>query len=288
MLPHVSLPAVATREPPPPAPPRRVRQVVGAVGLALAMAAGLAMVHLPWLGRDLWRPEAGGLAPAHHLALGLYVFAAALGAMAALTRSANRREAALRAQSITDPLTGLCNRRYFTGRLHSELSRSRRAQTPLALLLVDIDHLKALNDAGGHSAGDHVIREVAQSIVQACRSTDVCARLGGDEFAVLAPATTARQAVELAHRLQAATRRLPESGRQVTTSIGVSDLASAEAPSAEALLGAADGAMYRAKRAGRDQVVVSDPKRPSPLWAPLPPAAPLAPTAPPWSPHGPH
>ena len=176
----------------------------------------------------------------------------------------------MREQSITDPLTGLCNRRYFNHRLHTELMRSHRSKASLALLLIDIDHLKVVNDSQGHHAGDTIIQRVAACIHQVCRSTDVLARLGGDEFAVLAPATNAAQAVELASRLRANLHACSSPALPLSVSIGVSDLSTVKKASAETLLGAADSAMYRAKQQGRDTVVVSDVDDAATAWAPLP------------------
>ncbi len=239
---------------------RRWRQMAACTVAAVLITAGLQAVHP-------WRPSSDLL---RELSLNIYIFAAALTGFVLFQWRASRREEMLREQSITDPLTGLCNRRYFTHRLHTELMRSNRSKTALALLLIDIDHLKVVNDSQGHHAGDIIIQRVAACIHQVCRSTDVLARLGGDEFAVLAPATQAAQAVELASRLRANLHACSSPALPLSVSIGVSDLSTVRSPSAESLLGAADSAMYRAKQQGRDTVVVSDIADASASWAPLP------------------
>lgn len=165
----------------------------------------------------------------------------------------------LRATSITDALTGLHNRRYFHERLSTELRRATRYGSPVALLLVDVDELKRINDRQGHEAGDIAIISVARAIEQTCRTTDVAARFGGDEFVVLAPGIRAEGALELASRIRAALAALPAvpGHRPPGVSIGVTDSTLAGEPSAEKMYAAADSALYAAKKQGRDQAVVS-------------------------------
>lgn len=167
----------------------------------------------------------------------------------------------LRATSITDPLTGLYNRRYFHERLSTELRRATRYGSHLALLLVDVDELKRINDRYGHEAGDVAIIAVSQAIEQTCRVTDVAARFGGDEFVVLAPGVQAEGALELAARLRASLRDLPMPAGQAPpgVSIGITDATLVGEPSAEKMYAAADAALYVAKKQGRDQAVVSQP-----------------------------
>src|SRR6185503_6605263 len=139
------------------------------------------------------------------------------------------------------------------GAVGEELLRADRYGTPLALLIVDVDHLKQVNDRAGHTAGDRALAAVADAMRRSCRATDLPARVGGDELAVLASSTTAAEAVTLAERIRAS---LPPS---LSVSIGVADLDGAAAETVEALYIAADQALYRAKTAGRDQVAIAPP-----------------------------
>jgi diguanylate cyclase (GGDEF)-like protein len=164
-----------------------------------------------------------------------------------------RHEDRLQAGSLTDPLTGLWNRRQLATRLQEELARALRHRTPLSFLLLDVDKLKQLNDRSGHQAGDDALRHVADAIRRSCRRSDVAARYGGDEFAVLAPATAGVDAAALAERIRVAVRDFE--GQPVSVSIGVADLT--DLPSSELqdeLAMAADRALYLAKARGRDQV----------------------------------
>ena len=163
--------------------------------------------------------------------------------------------------SFTDGLTRLHNHRYFQDRLRMEAKRCDRSGEPLALLLVDIDDFKSLNDSHGHSSGDEVLRRVAHVVNNAVRETDLPARYGGEEFAVLAPRTGAEGAVSLAEKLRssvAQARFLVESGGdsveiQVTVSIGVAVYAG----DPKLLFNDADRALYQAKDDGKDCVFLS-------------------------------
>jgi diguanylate cyclase (GGDEF)-like protein len=170
------------------------------------------------------------------------------------------QEDRLRLLATTDALTGLMNRRHFTVNLRQELERAKRYKTPLSLLVIDLDWLKAINDGHGHSAGDRAIAAVASTLHDGLRSTDFSARYAGDEFAALLPETTAQEALGLARRvsLKVAQLALGPQGASLSVSIGVADLASCGAPTAEDLFMAADDALYRAKAAGRNHVVAAD------------------------------
>lgn len=175
-----------------------------------------------------------------------------------LMHDVTKREATaseLREQATHDPLTGLANRLFLDDRLAHAVDRARRANTRLAVLLIDLDHFKEVNDSQGHAAGDRLLREIARRIEGAVRAADTVARIGGDEFVVLiegvasAEATrpvTAKILAELARPVA-----LGEVEAQVGGSIGIAVYPDSGA-TAEALLQAADSAMYDAKAAGRN------------------------------------
>jgi diguanylate cyclase (GGDEF)-like protein len=134
----------------------------------------------------------------------------------------------LRESAITDPLTGVANRRHFDQRLARSISQATRTGMPLTLLFVDVDHLKALNDKHGHSAGDAALKLVGEVLARTCRSRDIVARWGGDEFAILAMWTTSREGVILGQRIRETLARLARDSDEVrhpTVSIGVAELA---------------------------------------------------------------
>jgi two-component system, cell cycle response regulator len=158
-------------------------------------------------------------------------------------------------RAMIDGLTGLFNRSHFEQRLESELSLARRSAKNLACLMLDVDHFKKVNDQYGHSAGDLVLRTLAQTLMNNCRLEDIVCRLGGEEFVVLCPNTSAISATTLAQRLLHAIAdiRLAFRGAviQITCSIGVADLTSA---GEAGIVQAADQALYRAKNNGRNQI----------------------------------
>jgi diguanylate cyclase (GGDEF)-like protein len=163
----------------------------------------------------------------------------------------------LRAEADRDYLTGLANRRRFRKALGQEVERWRRYRTPCALLLLDVDHLKKINDTYGHPAGDRVIRFVAAALSELSRDNDTAARLGGEEFALLLAGVGSEKALAAAERLRRAVcaRPLEEVGA-VTISVGVAACPS-NAASERELFAASDSALYRAKREGRNLVVLA-------------------------------
>jgi len=198
----------------------------------------------------------------------VYVFTSTLVMMGILGWLAGRKEDQLEKISVTDPLTGLANRRRLRAQMIEELNRADRYDTPLALLLIDLDRLKQINDQWGHQAGDRALQTVAEALRQTCRTTDLPARHGGDEFAVLAVNTTATEALALAQRILTNVSRLGEQvlpadkGRRgpilaLSVSVGVSDLERATLPGFEGLHASADQALYHAKDAGRARAVVA-------------------------------
>lgn len=165
----------------------------------------------------------------------------------------------LRHESLHDPLTGVCNRRYMEDCLRRELARIARDGQTLSVLMVDIDHFKAVNDRWGHEAGDATLRATAHGLGRHTREGDVVCRYGGEEFVVILPGTDLDTAVRRAEQLRAAAAAgtVDEPGVQpVTLSIGVAN-APQHGHTPDALLGAADRALYRAKGEGRNRVCVA-------------------------------
>jgi diguanylate cyclase (GGDEF)-like protein len=165
----------------------------------------------------------------------------------------------LRADADLDSLTGLANRRRFRVALARELERWRRYRVPCALLMLDIDHLKLVNDMYGHPVGDSVIRQIAQTLREVSRDNDTAARLGGEEFGLLLAGVDLDRAVSAAERLRAvlSSKRVEGVGT-VTVSIGVAGCPE-NATSERALYSASDEALYVSKNSGRDRVSVAPP-----------------------------
>jgi diguanylate cyclase (GGDEF)-like protein len=159
-----------------------------------------------------------------------------------------RLRAVIAEVAVTDSLTGLPNRRRFHDAYATSLEDAVQQKVPLALMLIDVDHFKEINDEFGHPAGDDKLREVAQGLRGVLRSTDLVARYGGDEFVVVAPHASRESARALAERMREAARECDAS-----VSIGVA-IYPEDAPDQDTLIGAADAALYRAKQAGRNCV----------------------------------
>ena len=205
-----------------------------------------------------------------------------------------RKETEARLQDLahTDALTGVLNRRRFTDLASDELSRAVRHGTPVALLMIDLDHFKAVNDRLGHAGGDAVLRSFASIAEGVMRQGDVFGRVGGEEFAALLPQTSLDGAAVVAERLRQRVHAQPAAvGGQVvhfTVSIGVSAWAAPEGAQVQAdadidrLMVAADRALYAAKAQGRDRVVTADDGDTlPPIAAAPPPSSPPPPSPPP-------
>ena len=190
----------------------------------------------------------------------------ALAAPAALAldreRATARADTYAKAATV-DPLSGAFNRRYFDARLEEELQRARRhhSSDALALLMVDLDDFKHINDSYGHLAGDTVIRDIAEILRRSVRVFDVCARFGGEEFATLMPNTSLESATKVAARIRERIQSYrpvePElETLRVTASIGLS--MSTSSPTGRDLIARADEALYEAKRRGKNRLEVGD------------------------------
>ena len=163
------------------------------------------------------------------------------------------------AMAVIDGLTGLYNRRYFDRHLSLMMERAREQQRDLALLILDIDFFKSVNDRFGHAVGDMVLKEFASRLLRSIRGVDLACRFGGEEFVVLMPDTNQQRANAVAERIRSAIAEVEfsmENGlaTDVTVSVGVA-LNNPAGDSPEHLLKRADRALYRAKETGRNRVV---------------------------------
>lgn len=152
--------------------------------------------------------------------------------------------------ALTDALTGVANRRALHDALRRELARARRARRPLAILLIDIDDFKAINDRFGHARGDEALKILARCMRRATRAGDLVARIGGDEFALLLPETAVREARAIGERIRAELARSGKTGLNIGVSLGLA-FAYASPMSATELLTSADRGLYRDKNARR-------------------------------------
>jgi diguanylate cyclase (GGDEF)-like protein len=237
----------------------------------VAVAAHLAEPGAP-LAKVLWDRETllldltescVGILVAISCALSFLLLLVALPPVILLQRSLMHQQ--LAAAARTDPKTGLLNATAWQREADGEVTRALRSVTPLALLLIDVDHFKRVNDSHGHLRGDEVLRALAAELRQQVRESDVVGRFGGEEFTVLLPRTDAAGACRIAERLRSSAGGLSigaEAARiNVTVSIGVSVL-SQHGNDLFELLAAADVALYRAKDAGRNQVRLYSPGAP--------------------------
>ena len=181
--------------------------------------------------------------------------AASLAAHAVVALENARLHGMVERQALVDGLTGLANRRAASDALHAEAARAARLETPLSVVLADIDAFKDVNDAHGHAVGDEVLRAFADVLRETLRESDLAGRWGGEEFLLLLPGADAEGAAQLADRVRLglAQRSIPSvPGLHVSASFGVAEHAGET--NTEQLVAAADGALYRAKRAGKDRV----------------------------------
>lgn len=233
----------------------------------LLLITGLLLLGIGLTGFDAWtnvwslRGEAIMLTSWLWLSFDLAVPLLVLRAL----RAVDERDAALARlaeAAVTDPLTGLANRRGFTERAAQAVQACRERGAPVSVVLFDVDRFKAVNDTHGHAAGDAVLKGLARVLRGGVRAEDVAGRLGGEEFAVLCPGMTPEAARALAERLRSALREgvaHPDGGTAVVTaSAGIAALPPlAPEVAVERALAAADEALYAAKAAGRDRVVLA-------------------------------
>jgi diguanylate cyclase (GGDEF)-like protein len=186
--------------------------------------------------------------------------AALLGALI-FVWSRNERMQELRREASEDPLTGLKNRRRFDEDLRLAMARARRERNTGALVMLDLDHFKLVNDTHGHQAGDQLIVEVAAALRRRTRESDSLARLGGDEFAVILPRCTVHEARLAAEGIAAAIREHApdlDGAEPITASIGIAMFGDRPRTTTDSIVSEADAAMYAAKDEGRDAIRVFD------------------------------
>jgi two-component system, cell cycle response regulator len=178
------------------------------------------------------------------------------GELRAMTAALSHRSETLQHAALTDPLTGMQNRRYFDEALREYLDAFRHVDKPLGLLIIDLDHFKQINDTHGHDIGDKVLREVGDGLRAITRYHDVLARLGGEEFALVVPNMDEDQLVEFADRIRGAVAQVvvasPRGRIRVTASVGAAVWNGRE--SADDFFRRADTCLYEAKRGGRNRV----------------------------------
>jgi diguanylate cyclase (GGDEF)-like protein len=189
---------------------------------------------------------------------GFYVLVSDVTELKTAQAELERRVQELHILAATDPLTGIGNRRSFLDRAREEFIRSKRYGTPLAFLMIDVDHFKAVNDTYGHEAGDRLLAALAAVLRDALRTTDQVGRLGGEEFGALLTESSPAQAGLAAQRLLEALRNacvLTDAGESVcyTVSIGMAQCDDT-VDSVEELMRRADAALYHAKKTGRDRI----------------------------------
>lgn len=193
--------------------------------------------------------------PAGYTLVECVLFLAVLLSVVAVLNRVNR----LQQDALIDVVTGLRNHRYFQARLREELLRCDRQGGAVALLMLDFDDFKRVNDEHGHAVGDQVLRHAARVLEENVRAVDLVCRYGGEEVAVILPTTDRSEALQVAERLREAMAGRPdEHGIRVTFSAGVAVYPD-HADQADGLIGAADAAMYRAKRAGKNRVLLAGP-----------------------------
>jgi diguanylate cyclase (GGDEF)-like protein len=213
-------------------------------------------------------PESGGVLGIGRPALAILVWflLAAVVLAWALARTLTRLHRRVAEQAMTDPLTGLWNRRYMAETLDHEVTRARRFGHPISLIILDVDDFKKINDSEGHLQGDIVLERVADVVREGTRSIDVAARYGGDELAVILVETDREGALILGERLGDRMRATEVPDREggtmgVTISLGVATIPDS-AEDVESLMDSADRALLRAKRAGKNQIRAAPATRP--------------------------
>lgn len=225
---------------------------VGVLGfITLIQAARLITTFVFPMGNDILDP-----APQHVIFIASFSISILLFSISAVLMAGDRLRTELEYLATRDSLTNALTRRYMDEACAHELARSHRNDKPLALLMMDLDHFKRVNDAHGHQAGDTVLVDFVKTVRTLLRSKDLLGRFGGEEFVVLLPETPLSDALVVAERIRAACDRPPDSRKiGCTVSIGVTTN-TASSDTVDTMLARADAALYRAKAEGRNRVVV--------------------------------
>lgn len=246
---------------------RRLLALCYLVGAAVLIARGVAA----WLAPQWFDGALASNAYQSLMYLGLYAVIVG-GSLAFLLMHKERSEEEKIRMATTDPLTGVFNRRTFIELAEQELARARRSATPIALMMLDLDHFKEVNDTHGHLVGDEVLVAFTRLVRDCVRRGDLVVRYGGEEFCVLLPATPLGAANALAERIRAATAANALTARsfRVTVSIGLTSCAGEREVSVADLLSRADEALYRAKEEGRNRVIALPLGEPGKAQRPLP------------------
>jgi diguanylate cyclase (GGDEF)-like protein len=220
---------------------------VGATRGLVAGAAAAATVVGAAIAAEL---AAAGTRSEPSIALLVLIAAASVAILLAVRERVGRERDALRASALTDPLTGAANRRSLLARIDYEIARHDRSRRSFALLMLDLDGFKLLNDRFGHPAGDDLLREVAGALARVIRDQDTVARVGGDEFCVLAPETDEGGAERLTSRVETAVARVTAGADSLGASVGAATFPR-DGNTSERLLQAADQHLLASKRHSR-------------------------------------
>jgi diguanylate cyclase (GGDEF)-like protein len=232
----------------------------GFIGALLSMGAPLGLLTLRTVRQESWQLSLDRVAAEIGQDLEAYSYISISTALAftAFGMFLGRRVDLLAERSETDDLTGLYNARGLSRRLNEEMTRFARYRQPLALLLLDVDGLKDINDQFGHPAGNSALRQVATAMRDELRASDVGARWGGDEFAILAPNTSSSAAEALAERVRSSISSA-QFAWQSSVSLGIAAISAptSQTPiSADAIMQIADAALYEAKNRGRNSIAL--------------------------------
>lgn len=248
---------------------------IGALCVVLALFAARSIASITHIGGDITLREFNTLQGAFMVML---VFSAMVGNFALLLMTVERLRNDVAVLALSDDLTGIANRRHLLKRLSDECALSHRTQAPFAILVMDLDEFKIINDSYGHGAGDECLRVFSRIVQSRLRSSDLLARIGGDEFCVVLPMTGAREASLVAGDLVAICSRTQVRWNGVaislSASIGVAQWTPAVNDTPEQMIAAADQALYDAKRHGKDRHALhrDDSQPPSAETAPAPPS----------------
>ena len=220
-------------------------------------------MYLGWLPYNWWTAHAFMLGSATEAILLALALGYRIRSLEAERDNLSQRGKHLLTLSLTDPLTGLFNKRHLTSALKEAVSRSHAQGEPLSLVMIDADHFKAWNDTWGHQAGDEVLHSLGEQIRYHTRDSDIPCRYGGEEFCIILPGTDRDAAARIAERLRGAVEQMrfspqAEASAGLTVSIGVAQMAPGD--DMYSLISRSDRALYQAKQQGRNRCVVSAPE----------------------------